>query len=274
MGQPFELRQRRLPGARFEEVDLTGARFRQVTLAGATIHGADASGLDVREVYFSDARFRGVVLDRVDIDGLVGHVVINGVEVGPLIEAELDRRHPERVRLRPTTADGFREAWDLVEDLWADTVERARRLEEVDPALLHERVDDEWSFIDTLRHLALATECWLLKVVLGDPAPWHPLSLPCEDDDTVPCDRSARPSLDEALAYRLDRMAAVRRHLDALTDEALAAGTEPVDAPGGPPARSYPVREALQVILNEEWSHRQFALRDLAVLEARAGAAG
>jgi hypothetical protein len=269
--EPFVLRQRRLPGARFEEVDLSGARFAQVNLAGASIHGADATDLDVREVYFADARFRGVVLDRVDIDGQLGHVVINGVEVGPLIEAELDRRHPERVRLRPTTPAGFREAWDLVEQLWSGTVERARRLERVDPALLHERVDDEWSFVDTLRHLALATECWLHKVVLGDPAPWHPLSLPTEDDEDIPCDRAARPTLDETLAYRHDRMEAVRRYVDALTDERLASHTEPVDGPGGPPPRSRPVHEALQVILNEEWLHRQFALRDLAVLEERVG---
>ena len=33
--------------------------------------------------------------------------------------------------------------------------------------------------------------------------------------------------------------------------------------------RSYPVRECLLTLLNEEWWHRQFALRDLAVLEER-----
>ncbi len=31
----------------------------------------------------------------------------------------------------------------------------------------------------------------------------------------------------------------------------------------------YPVRECLLIVLNEEWHHRQFAERDLAVLEAR-----
>lgn len=268
--EPFEFRQRRMVGARFEQVDLTDARFDQVNLVNATIHGADASGLDVREVWFGGARFRGVMLQQVSIDGMIGDdVTVNGVRIAPLVEAELDRLHPERVQLRPTDPAGFRAAWDVVEELWADTVERARRL---DPALLHERVDDEWSFIDTLRHLGLATECWLLKVIQGDPAPWHPLSLPPEeggDTEDIPCDRSARPSLDEALAYRHDRMAAVRRYLDGLTDEQLASHTEPVEAPGGPRPQSYPVAKALQVILDEEWWHRQFALRDLAVLEER-----
>ena len=57
--------------------------------------------------------------------------------------------------------------------------------------------------------------------------------------------------------------------LDGLTEESLSADTEPVDAPGWPPPRSFPVRECLLIVLNEEWLHRLFAERDLAVLEAR-----
>ena len=82
----------------------------------------------------------------------------------PLVEAELDRRHPDRPRFRPTTADGFREAWDVNERLWESTVERARRLPS---ELLHESVGGEWSFIQTLRHLAFATESWVGRCILG-----------------------------------------------------------------------------------------------------------
>ena len=57
--------------------------------------------------------------------------------------------------MRPTTPAGFREGWDVVERLWAGTVERARRLP---PDQLHESVDGEWSFIETLRHLVFATD--------------------------------------------------------------------------------------------------------------------
>ena len=39
--------------------------------------------------------------------------------------------------------------------------------------------------------------------------------------------------------------------------------------PGWPQPRSYPVRECLLCILNEEWQHRLYAERDLDVLEAR-----
>jgi hypothetical protein len=171
--------------------------------------------------------------------------------------------------MRPTDPAGFREAWDVVERLWEQTVARARRF---DPGLLHESVDGEWSFIETLRHLVMATECWVHRAMLGDPAPWHPLSLPFDgmpDTPGVPRDRAARPSLDVVLELRHDRMATVRRVVDELTEESLAGVTEPVDGPGWPPSRSFDVRKCLLVVLNEEWQHRLYAERDLAVLASR-----
>jgi hypothetical protein len=61
----------------------------------------------------------------------------------------------------------------------------------------------------------------------------------------------------------------MRRVVEDLTDEQLATTTDPVEGPGWPPARDYPVHEVLGTILNEEWEHRRYAERDLAVLEAR-----
>ena len=250
-----------LDGSRFERVRLRGARFRDADLSGARLHGVAMHGAVLRGVELVGAEIYG------DVDGLT----VNGVEVAPLVEAELDRRYPDRPAMRPTDAAGFREAWDVVERLWAGTVERARGL---DPALLHESVDGEWSFTETLRHLVFATESWVHRVVLGQPAPWHPLSLPWDempDTPGVPRDRAVRPSLDAVLELRRDRMATVRHVLEALTDERLAAATEPVDAPGWPEPRSFPLRECLLIVLNEEWEHRLYAERDLAVLEGRAG---
>ncbi len=251
------------------ELDLSGAEVADVRLVGASVTSANLSGLRLRDVLLADVVVRGAYVQGLSISGEVEGLTVNGVDVGPLVEAELDRRHPDHAAMRPTDPEGFRHAWDVVEGLWAGTVERARRL---DPALLHVSVDGEWSFTQTLRHLSFATECWLLRAVLGDPAPWHPLSLPMEESppmDGVPHDREARPDLDTALALRADRMGRVRAHLDDLTDEALAAQTVPVEGPGWPEPSSYPVRECLLTILNEEWWHRQYAERDLAALEAR-----
>lgn len=115
-----------------------------------------------------------------------------------------------------------------------------------------------------------ATDAWIRRAILGDPAPWDALGLPWDempDTPGVPRDRDARPSLDEVLALRRDRMGTVREMVDGLTEESLARDTEPVEGPGWPPARSFPVRECLLVVLNEEYLHRQFAERDLDVLE-------
>ena len=245
-----------LSGSRFEHVDLTGATFRMVHLDRARFHHVALHGVVMRGVELVDAV----------IDGEIENVVINGVDVGPLVNAELDRREPERTKLRPTDAKGYREAWDIVERFWDSTVVRARTL---GPALLHESVEGEWSFLETLRHLAFVTDAWVRRGILGDPSPWHPLDLPWDempDTPGVPRDREARPSLEEVLALRRDRMGTVRTLVDGLTDESLAARTTPVDGPGWPPPRSFEVRECLQVVLNEEWHHRKFAERDLDVL--------
>jgi uncharacterized damage-inducible protein DinB len=256
--------------AEFIHKDLRGSRFERVDLTGAEFRATDLSQARFRAVDFRDVVMTGVEMCDVRIDGEFKNLLINGVDVATLVEAELDRRDPDRVKMRPTEPAGFREAWDIVERLWHGTVERARGL---DPELLHESVDGEWSFIETLRHLAFATDSWVRRGILGDPAPWDPLDLPWDempDTPGVPRDREVRPTLDEALALRHDRMATVRTVIDGLTDESLADRTEPVDGPGWPPPESFPVREVLLVVLNEEWHHRLFAERDLHALEARA----
>ena len=117
-----------------------------------------------------------------------------------------------------------------------------------------------------------ATDAWIRRAILGDPAPWDPLDLPWDempDTPGVPRDRQVRPSLEVVLELRRDRMATVRQVIEGLTEAALDGHTEPVPGPGWPQPRSYPVRECLLCILNEEWEHRLYAERDLAVLEAR-----
>lgn len=249
-----------LRGKKFERADMTGARFTAVSLNGATLRACD----------LHQVVMRGVEMVGTTIDGEIESLVINGVDVAPLVEAELDRRHPDRPKFRPTAPEGFREAWDLDERLWDMTVARARLLPE---EMLHDSVDGEWSFIQTLRHLAFATQSWVGRCIVGDPRPWHPLSLPWDQMASrpgVPHDRDARPSLDEALQLRLEAMALMRRVVDGLTDEQLDSHTEPLVGPGWPDeGETFPVRECLLIVLNEEWWHRMYAERDLAVLEER-----
>src|SRR5215204_3523235 len=119
------------PGARFTGADFTGATFRDC---------------DLRRVKIVDSW-----LVDVNISGLLGNFVVNDVDVTAFVEAELDRRHPERARVRAMrTADDCRATWETIERIWSETVPRAERLPE---AARHERVDDEWSFVETMRHL-------------------------------------------------------------------------------------------------------------------------
>ena len=144
---------------------------------------------------------------------------------------ELDALYPLRSKMRPTDADGFREAWTIVEQLWGETVARARTLP---PELLHESVNGEWSFIQTLRHLLFATDSWIGRVLLGNPNPWHPLDLPSveiPDDAEVPYDRSVRPSLDEVMVLRAERMTMVRTVVQGLTDESMNECSHPGSRP-------------------------------------------
>lgn len=245
---------------------------------GETWHGYDLqevmlddclmNGARFKNVDLSGVKIRGSMLVDVEISGEIQNLTVNGVDVAPLIEAELDRRDPERAKMHPTGAAGFREAWDIIERRWAETVGRARNL---NPEQLHERVDGEWSFIETLRHLVFATDAWIRRALLGDPSPYSPLDLPHEDmaaaPGVVPNDAGARPALEEVLELRRDRMASMRRVVDELTDEQLAGHTTVVEEPGYPASRSFPVAAVLDTILDEEWMHRQYAERDLATLE-------
>jgi hypothetical protein len=244
--------------ADFNDADLRGSTFERVHLEGAKFRAVDFTGVVMRNVDLID----------VEIDGAVENLRINEVDIGPLIAAELDKRYPLRSKMRPSDPAGFAEAWEIVERLWGETINRARRLQ---PILLDVSVNGEWSFIETLRHLVFATDSWITRAILGDPSPWDPLGLPWNempDDPAVPRDRDARPSLDVVLALRRDRMSMVRDVIKGLTVESLDGHTVPVEAPGWPPSQSFPIRKCLLIILNEEWEHRRYAERDLAVLES------
>jgi len=183
-----EFREQDLTGARFERVSLRGATFTQVFLNDARMRAVDLTGAQIRGALFHQSRLRGVELGDVEISGELQNVVVNGVDIAPLVDAELNRRMPERARMRPEDSDGFRAAWAILERLWEGTVARARTLPE---AALHRSVD-EWSFIQTLRHLNFASAAWVGRMILGNAAPWHPLHLPWDEApgwDGIPWDR-------------------------------------------------------------------------------------
>lgn len=229
---------------------------------------ADFSGTRLHSPNFEGSRITDGWLRNADISGYIEGLRVNGVEVAPLIEAELDRCWPARVKLRSTDPAGLAEGWDVIEDVWRATVERARKLP---GALLSERVDDDWSFVETLRHLISATDGWLLRMVRQLPRPYHPYGLAppfLTDTADLGIDPDAHPSMEEVLVVRREHMDMVRETIDALTADELGRMCEPPDA-SGYPTEAHSVLKCLHVILDEEWEHSRYANRDLAILEAR-----
>jgi hypothetical protein len=254
--------------AEFGEEDLSGSTFDWTDLSGSTFRYASLSDVKIRGTDLYRVTMRDVELRDVDVSGEIERLVVNGVDVTDYVHDELVRRDPVLGRLTPDDPAGFLAAWDELEHLWEETVARARAL---DPALLDESVEDEWSFIQTLRHLVFASSAWLNRAVLGEPQPFHPLALPWSTAPPLPqlgLDLDAQPTLDEVLALRRERQADVRRVLEELTDDQLATEVTP-EGEGWPPPRPFEVKQCLSILLNEEYWHRQYAERDLAILESR-----
>jgi hypothetical protein len=239
---------------------------------GASFTSADLAGVKFRDCDLSQAKITDSWLVGVRVSGLIENFVVNDVDVTAFVAGELDRRHPERVQLREMrTAADYRAMWATIERLWAETDARARRLPE---SALHQRVDDEWSYAETLRHLIFATDKWARYMILNEHAPHHPFGLPCTafpsaDVAALGVDLDAHPPLPDVLDVRGTRMAIVRGIVDGLgDDDHLERECPRLPAPGYP-EDTYTLGRCLNVVMTEECEHRRYAVRDLAVLETR-----
>lgn len=237
-----------LRGATFVGADLRGARFVEADLSGVVMRGAQVEGLDIDAPWLPE-----------------GPLLVNGVDVVPYVEAELNRLFPGRERRRASDPAGLRAAWTVLQQTWEATMARAASL----PSdAVHVSVGGEWSFAQTLRHLVLATDTWLGRAIRRLDQPFHPLGLAgpqaAEDGLDLSVFRTDVPTYDEVLAARTDRVALVTDYLATVTANQL---DEPRNNPWAP---QYPetVRSCLQVILEEEWEHHRFAVRDLTAIEA------
>ena len=182
--------------------------------------------------------------------------------------AERMRLRAERDKLKATDPDGLADAWTMIENLWSETVSRARVLPE---PVLHEQVNGEWSFVQTQRHLVLATDCWLRRMVKGIAHSYHPWGIGgswLTSPRRWGLDPDANPSFDQVLDVRRERVDEVREVIFNLTSAELERICVPPASPGHP-SKDHTVLQCLHVVLKEEWQHRRYAVRDLQVLEER-----
>lgn len=248
----------------FRTKEFEGASFVKASFKGATLRFSDVSGVTMR----------AVDVDGLDIDShdlFFGTLLVNGVDVVPLVDAELNRLFPGRELQKAETPEGLREGWVAVQAAWRETVESTP------PELVDAHVEDEWSLAQTLRHLVLATDAWLRGAILRIEQPFHEIGQiftgAAEMGFDMSIFRAEPPSYDEVLAVRAERQALVTEFLADATPEALAEERE--NPWGGGDDWRPTVGDCVRVILEEEWAHLRYIRRDLAILRADdAGDAG
>lgn len=240
-----------LRGAEFIDADLRGARFVRADLSEVVMRGVDVAGADIDAPWLFDGE---------------SPLFVNGVDVVPLVEAELNRRFPGRAHRRAADPDGLRAAWSEVERTWAATLERVATMPE---GTVDVSVRGEWSFAQTLRHLVMATDTWLRRAILGIAQPFHPIGQPNAEYETDGNDMSVftttKPPYAQVLEVRAGRVAMVRDFLSEVTSSDLA---EPRRNPWDPQYQET-ILTCLHVILNEEWEHHRYAVRDLDAIAAK-----
>ena len=228
-------------------------------LSDAVFWGADLRGARFRDVNLTDVKISHALLVNVDIDAMVDKLVVNGVDVTAYVN-ERDPWHPLRSMLRAAMLEDMRVAWATLEDEWAKTVSRAHALPE---AKLHEAVNGEFTFVQTLRHLVFAMDKWFTSPVLDEP--FDPIGLPNTGSLNFPwpgLDYDLTPSVSEALAVRADR---ARRFRDFLASVATNELTRPIDVLEN---GINPLQHCIWTVFEEEFWHNRYALRDLEQLEA------
>ncbi len=230
----------------------------------------DLSGSEFREVVLNRSRFVGVVMQHAEIDGLVTDLVVNGVEVTGFVQAELDRRHPVRLLIRSEDPADLRQGWATLRADWAATLDRLAALTS---ERAHASVDGEWSAVQTLRHLLFVHDSWFARAVLGRSHAFHPWGLASDfvpHQDAMGLDGAAGPALADVVAARRRREDELTEFLASATSEELARQTTPPDDRGWPPETGT-VARCLRVVLDEEWAHHGFCVRDLDRLDAAEG---
>ena len=234
----------------FVDADLSGARFVRSDLSGAVMRGVHIGGADIDAPWLIEGG-----------DALY----INGVDVAPHVDEELNRRFPGRALRRAADPAGLREAWAALERQWATTLDRVAAMP---PEVVDVSVEGEWSFAQTLRHLVMATDTWLGRAILERDAPYDPIGQPhaeyALDGHDPAVFANHRPSFAEVLEVRAQRVAMVRDHLATVTAQDLSV---PRQNPWAPAHRESTL-SCLHTILEEEWEHHRYAVRDLDTIEA------
>ena len=235
----------------FEGQDLSDAVFWGVNLRNSKFRDVDLSGANISHARLID----------VSIDAEIDRLVVNGVDVTDFVNSK-DEWFPLRSLLRPTDEAGVRAAWAMLSERWNAAITRAEALGD---SGFNESVDGQWSFAQTLRHLLFVTDKWLFGPLTGAPT-FTPIGLPNGGSVDFPwpgLDLTAQPSSSDVVAALRDRSERVADVLGSVTLSRLPREVEVLENGW------VDSLECIHVVFEEEFHHLRYALRDLAILEAR-----
>src|SRR5215218_8894012 len=237
-------------GAEFVDADLRDARFVGADLSGVVMRGVEVRGADIDVPWLFDGET---------------YLRVNGVDVIPLVEAELNRRFPGRALRRAGDPDGLRAAWATLERTWEATVERVAAM----PASTEmfrwaasgrsRRPCGIWSLPRTR---GWAGQSWgsnshSTRSVKRTPAP-KPTAWTC---------RSSRRSHPRTTKCSRSGPAASPWCVTSSQQSRQRSWPRRARTRGNPNTRRPPL-SCLHVIFQEEWEHHRYAVRDLDAIEA------
>jgi hypothetical protein len=166
---------------------------------------------------------------------------------------------PPKPRNVPADARDGQKHVTTVTDLLETSIARASTFTEEER---NQRVDDEWSMVESLRHIVFVVDVWLGRTIKGEEDPFHPIGIP---PHFVPrklpgssIDPDVDPTFDEACDVLRGRLATLDEFCSALTMDELA---RPI---GG---HAETVAGGLGVIFDELTFHNGFINRDLDKIE-------
>lgn len=158
------------------------------------------------------------------------------------------------------SADAVRDAAATASAALSATITRAASFSDDE---LGTGVNDEWSTVQSFRHMVLVIDLWLSKMVLGIDDPFHPMALPPSfmppQLPGTSIDPDANPTFGEACTVLRQRMATVGAYAESVTADDLARTI---------PGHAGTVAGGLGVLFQELGAHDHFVNRDLDVIEA------
>ncbi|HEY2271394.1 MAG TPA: hypothetical protein VGH30_01365 [Jatrophihabitantaceae bacterium] len=119
----------------------------------ARFDACDLSGMSLRDCDLRNLKTSDCWLVDVNISGRIRNLRVNDIDVTDYVNAELDRRHPERAQVRSmSTADDHRAMWRTIERLWTDVQARVDRPTPMclPPARRGSRSSGRWSATSTM----------------------------------------------------------------------------------------------------------------------------